>query len=74
MGRRPARCSRFQKNKPYIKSRYCRGVPDPKIRIFDCGKKKSLPHDAFIEISAFLSFDRSVGHYKVLKDFDTGYL
>ena len=41
MGRRPARCSRFQKNKPYIKSRYCGGVPDPKIRIFDCGNKKA---------------------------------
>ena len=41
MGRRPARCSRFQKNKPFIKSRYCRGVPDPKIRIFDCGNKKA---------------------------------
>eukprot|EP00611_Tribonema_gayanum_P028644 TRINITY_DN7425_c1_g1_i3.p2 TRINITY_DN7425_c1_g1~~TRINITY_DN7425_c1_g1_i3.p2 ORF type:complete len:212 (-),score=83.24 TRINITY_DN7425_c1_g1_i3:205-840(-) len=39
MGRRPARCIRFQKNKPFIKSRYCRGVPDPKIRIFDCGNK-----------------------------------
>lgn len=37
----PARCSRFQKNKPFIKSRYCRGVPDPKIRIFDCGNKKA---------------------------------
>lgn len=35
----PARCIRFQKNKPFIKSRYCRGVPDPKIRIFDCGSK-----------------------------------
>lgn len=32
---------RFQKNKPFIKSRYCRGVPDPKIRIFDCGAKKA---------------------------------
>mmetsp|Transcript_11250 Transcript_11250/g.17111 ORF Transcript_11250/g.17111 Transcript_11250/m.17111 type:complete len:213 (-) Transcript_11250:122-760(-) len=41
MGRRPARCSRFQKNKPYIKSRFCRGVPDAKIRIFDCGAKKA---------------------------------
>merc|ERR1711871_1007598 len=41
MGRRPARCYRFQKSKPYIKSRYCRGVPDPKIRIFDSGKKKT---------------------------------
>lgn len=41
MGRRPARCVRFQKNKPYIKSRFCRGVPDAKIRIFDCGAKKT---------------------------------
>jgi len=39
MGRRPARCYRYQKNKPYIKSKYCRGVPDPKIRIYDTGKK-----------------------------------
>ena len=31
---------RMQKNKPYIKSRFCRGVPDAKIRIFDCGAKK----------------------------------
>ena len=41
MGRRPFRCSRMQKNKPFIKSRYCRGVPDPKIRIFDLGRKKA---------------------------------
>ena len=46
MGRRPARCMRFQKNKPYIKSRYLRGVPDAKIRIFDCGAKKT-PVDTF---------------------------
>ena len=49
MGRRPARCSRFQKNKPFIKSRYCRGVPDPKIRIFDCGHKKAgVDHFPFV--------------------------
>jgi len=41
MGRRPARCYRFSKNRPYIKSRYCRGVPDAKIRIYDLGKKKA---------------------------------
>merc|ERR1712071_69139 len=35
-----------QKNKPYIKSRYCRGVPDSKIRIFDVGAKKA-PVDLF---------------------------
>ena len=31
----------MQKNKPFIKSRYCRGVPDPKIRIFDVGAKRA---------------------------------
>jgi large subunit ribosomal protein L10e len=46
MGRRPARCYRYQKNKPYIKSRYCRGVPDSKIRIYDVGNKKA-PVDLF---------------------------
>jgi ribosomal protein L10e len=37
----PARCYRYCKNKPYIKSRYCRGVPDAKLRIFDLGRKKA---------------------------------
>jgi len=46
MGRRPSRCYRYQKNKPYIKSRYCRGVPDSKIRIYDVGAKKA-PVDVF---------------------------
>ncbi len=32
---------RYCKNKPYPKSRHCRGVPDPKIRIFDLGRKKA---------------------------------
>ena len=41
MGRRPARCYRYCKNKPYPKSRHCRGVPDAKIRIFDLGRKKA---------------------------------
>ncbi|CAL9189841.1 unnamed protein product [Musa hybrid cultivar] len=36
----PARCYRQIRNKPYPKSRYCRGVPDPKIRIYDVGMKK----------------------------------
>jgi len=42
MGRRPARCYRYCKNKPYPKSRYNRGVPDPKVRLkfgFVAGKK-----------------------------------
>lgn len=46
MGRRPARCYRYIRGKPYPKSRFCRGVPDPKIRIFDTGKKK-LPCEEF---------------------------
>lgn len=39
MGRRPARCYRVSEGKAYPKSRYCRGVPDPKIRIYDLGNK-----------------------------------
>merc|ERR1712115_644206 len=35
MGRRPARCYR------YIKSRFCRGVPDGKLKIYDVGKKRA---------------------------------
>merc|ERR1711879_931559 len=45
MGRRPARCYRYCKNKPYPKSRFNRGVPDPKIRIFDLGRKKASVED-----------------------------
>merc|ERR1712146_332006 len=41
MGRRPGRCYRYCKNKPYIKLCYCRAVPDAKVRIFDFGKKKA---------------------------------
>jgi len=41
MGRRPARCYRVAKGKPYPKSRYNRGVPDPKIRAYDIGAKRS---------------------------------
>merc|ERR1712124_158073 len=39
MARRPARCYRYCKNKPYPKSRFNRGVPDPKIRIYDAGRR-----------------------------------
>uniref|UniRef100_A0A2I3G1T1 Uncharacterized protein n=1 Tax=Nomascus leucogenys TaxID=61853 RepID=A0A2I3G1T1_NOMLE len=41
MGRRPARCYRYCKNQPYPKSRFCQGVPDAKIHIFDLGQKKA---------------------------------
>jgi len=46
MGRRPARCYRYCKNKPYIKSRFCRGVPDAKIQIYDVGRK-AAPTEEF---------------------------
>lgn len=52
-----ARCMRFQKNKPYIKSRYCRGVPDAKIRIFDCGAKRT-PVDAFPFVAHLVSGEK----------------
>lgn len=45
MGRRPARCYRYQKNKPYPKSRFCRGVPDPKIRYYDLGNRSAKCDD-----------------------------
>ncbi|KAK9451291.1 60S ribosomal protein uL16 [Limtongia smithiae] len=41
MARRPARCYRYCKNKPFPKSRFNRGVPDAKIKIFDLGRKKA---------------------------------
>ncbi|KAB0352608.1 hypothetical protein FD754_017465 [Muntiacus muntjak] len=41
MGCHPARCSRYCKNKPYPKSRFCRAVPDAKICIFNLGHKKA---------------------------------
>ena len=41
MGRRPAKCYRICNGKPYPKSRYNRGVPDPKIRAYDIGNVKA---------------------------------
>ena len=47
MGRRPARCYRYIGNRPYPKSRFCRGVPDPRIIRYETGvraaKTKLLP-------------------------------
>merc|ERR1739838_538974 len=42
MGRRPARCYRYCNGKPWPKSRYNRGVPDPKLRIYDVGNKRAV--------------------------------
>jgi large subunit ribosomal protein L10e len=36
---------RYYSGKPYIKSRYCRGVPDAKLRIYDLGRKKAHVDD-----------------------------
>ena len=41
MGRRPAKCYRYQRAKPYPKSRFCRAVPDPKIQRFETGVKSA---------------------------------
>ena len=53
----PWKCSRYIKNKPYIKSRYCRGVPEAKIKIFDVGKKK-LGVDTFPACVHLLSLEK----------------
>ena len=45
MGRRPGRCYRFVRGHPYPKSKYCRGVPDPRIRIYDIGNRKASCDD-----------------------------
>lgn len=57
MGRRPARCYRQIKGKPYPKSRYCRGVPDPKIRIYDVGMKR-MAVDAFPTCVHLVSWEK----------------
>nr|BAS01438.1 ribosomal protein L10e [Lotharella vacuolata] len=41
MGKRPARCYRVIKNKPYPKSKYCKKCPRSKIRFFDIGNKSA---------------------------------
>ncbi|DBA00531.1 TPA: hypothetical protein N0F65_006435 [Lagenidium giganteum] len=52
-----ARCYRFQNKKPFIKSRFCRGVPDPKIRIYDVGNKKASV-DAFPFVAHLVSDEK----------------
>ena len=53
----PARCYRYCKNKPFIKSRYCRGVPDSKIRIYDNAAKRE-PVDSFPYVCHLVSDER----------------
>merc|ERR1711990_1253602 len=57
MGRRPSRCYRYQKNKPYPKSRFNRGVPDAKIRMYDCGSKKK-DHDRFASCIHMVCYEK----------------
>lgn len=48
---------RYCKGKAYIKSRYCRGVPEAKLRIYDIGKKKA-PVDEFPLCVHLISLER----------------
>ncbi|KAM5340295.1 large ribosomal subunit protein uL16-like [Glossophaga mutica] len=41
-GQRLAWCSWYCKNKPFPKSRFCLGVPDAKIHIFELGRKAKV--------------------------------
>ncbi|MHA1471382.1 MAG: ribosomal protein L16 [Candidatus Asgardarchaeia archaeon] len=44
MPRRPSRCYRYFDTPPYTRKEYIRGVPQPKIQIFDMGSKnKEFP-------------------------------
>ena len=57
MGRRPARCYRVTRGNAFPKSRYNRGVPDSKIRIFDAGKKKA-PVDEYPAVIHLISLEK----------------
>jgi len=57
MGRRPWKCYRQTKGKAFIKSRYNRGVPDAKIRIFDLGNKRT-PVDQFPLVIHLVSMEK----------------
>jgi len=57
MGRRPFKCYRWISGKSYPKSRYCRGVPEPKIRIYDLGRKKATV-DEFPACVHMISLER----------------
>lgn len=41
MGRRPAKCYRLISKKAFVKSRFCRAVPESKIAIHDLGNRKA---------------------------------
>ncbi|KAK6089247.1 hypothetical protein P3W45_001766 [Vairimorpha bombi] len=41
MARRPGRCYRYLSKKAYHKSRFCKSVPDLKLKIWDSGRRKA---------------------------------
>ena len=43
MGRRPGRCYRYYGSRPYPKSRFNRGVPDPRLQRYETGQKSAKP-------------------------------
>nr|AGM32151.1 60S ribosomal protein L10 [Coptotermes formosanus] len=45
MGRRPAKCYRYIRSKPFPKNKYNRGVPDPKIQRFETGNRVAKTAD-----------------------------
>ena len=45
MGRRPGRCYRYYGSRPYPKSRFNRGVPDPRLQRYETGIKSAAPED-----------------------------
>ena len=57
MGRRPFRCYRWIKGKPYPKSRFNRAVPDPKLRFYD-GGAKAAKYDQFNACVHLISNER----------------
>ena len=57
MGRRPFRCYRWIKGKPYPKSRFNRAVPDPKLRFYD-GGLKAAKYDQFNACVHLISNER----------------
>lgn len=45
MGRRPGRCYRFIRGHAYPRSKFNRGVPDTRIKMFDLGNRKASCDD-----------------------------
>ena len=67
MGRRPARCYRYCKNKPYIKSRYLRGVPEPKLRIYVLAGQSNMEGKGHVRHITWLKENASPDERKVFQ-------